>query len=41
MAANGNIDGATQTYESFVGFVKWGTFACAAVAALVVVLIAS
>ncbi|WP_255325576.1 MULTISPECIES: aa3-type cytochrome c oxidase subunit IV [Sphingobium] len=32
---------ATQTYEGFISLVKWGTIACALVAALVVVLIAS
>ncbi|PZU65586.1 MAG: hypothetical protein DI554_07095 [Sphingobium sp.] len=28
MASDGNIQSATQTYEGFVGFVKWGTIAC-------------
>lgn len=41
MASEGNMKSATQTYEGFVSLVKWGTIACALVAALVVVLIAS
>jgi hypothetical protein len=40
MASEGNIKNATHTYAGFVSFVKWGTIACAAAAALVVVLIA-
>lgn len=41
MASEGNMKSATQTYEGFVSIMKWGTVACAVVAALVVVLIAS
>ncbi len=41
MASEGNMKSATQTYEGFISLVKWGTIACALVAALVVVLIAS
>ncbi|ATP20664.1 aa3-type cytochrome c oxidase subunit IV [Sphingobium yanoikuyae] len=41
MASDGNIQSATQTYEGFVGFVKWGTIACLIVAAIVVLLISS
>jgi hypothetical protein len=41
MASEGNLDSATQTYEGFVSLVKWGTIACALIAAIVVVLISS
>lgn len=41
MAAEGKMQDATQTYEGFVSFVKWGTIASVILAALVVVLIAS
>ncbi|RSU57441.1 aa3-type cytochrome c oxidase subunit IV [Sphingobium yanoikuyae] len=41
MASDGNIKSATQTYEGFVGFVKWGTIACLIAAAIVVLLISS
>jgi hypothetical protein len=39
MASEGNLKAATETYGSFVGFVKWGTIATVALAALVVLLI--
>ncbi|MFC3442142.1 aa3-type cytochrome c oxidase subunit IV [Sphingobium rhizovicinum] len=39
MASNGNMKAAEQTYSGFIGFVKWGTIASVAVAALVVLLI--
>lgn len=41
MAADGNMKNATQTYESFVGFVKWGTITCVILAAIVVLAISS
>lgn len=41
MASDNNIKAAAQTYGAFVGFVKWGTIACIAIAALVVLLISS
>lgn len=41
MAAEQNLESATQTYTSFVFLMKWGTIASAIVAALVVLLIAS
>lgn len=40
MASNGNIESAAQTYEGFLGLMKWGTVASVIVAALVVLLIA-
>ncbi|MEV4934567.1 aa3-type cytochrome c oxidase subunit IV [Sphingobium sp. LMA1-1-1.1] len=40
MASDGNMKSATQTYEGFVALIKWGTIACALVAALVILLIA-
>lgn len=41
MASNENMKAASQTYEGFVGLMKWGTVASVAVAAIVVLLIAS
>ncbi|WP_022683047.1 aa3-type cytochrome c oxidase subunit IV [Sphingobium bisphenolivorans] len=41
MASEGNMDSANQTYAGFVSLVKWGTIASVALAALVVLLIAS
>ena len=41
MAAEGNMESATQTYAGFVSLMKWGTIASAVVGALVVLLIAS
>ncbi|HEX7742528.1 MAG TPA: aa3-type cytochrome c oxidase subunit IV [Sphingobium sp.] len=41
MASEGNMESASQTYSGFVSMVKWGTIACAILAAIVVVLIAS
>lgn len=40
MAGNSDIKDARKTYSSFLGFLKWGTIASAAVAVLVVLLIA-
>lgn len=39
--ASDNIKTATQTYDAFVGFVKWGTIVSVALAALVVLLIST
>ncbi|MHA6768356.1 aa3-type cytochrome c oxidase subunit IV [Sphingobium ummariense] len=41
MASEDNMKSATQTYEGFVGLMKWGTIASVAVAALVVLLISN
>ena len=41
MASNGNMKSANQTYHSFVGLMKWSTIASVAVAAVVVLLIAT
>ena len=41
MTNNGDIKDATKTYESFMGALKWGTIVSFAVAAFVVILIAS
>lgn len=41
MASNGNMKNAEQTYSGFVGLMKWGTIASVAVAAVVVLLIAT
>lgn len=41
MAPKGDIAEAEKTYTSFVGLMKWGTIASVALAALVVILIAS
>ena len=41
MASEGNMKASNQTYDSFIGFVKWGTIVSVALAALVVLLISS
>lgn len=41
MASDGNIKNAAQTYEGFVGLMKWGTIASVVVAAIVVLLIST
>ena len=41
MASEGNVERATQTYEGFVSFVKWGTIVSVILTAIVVVLISS
>lgn len=41
MSSDQNYNAAEQTYEGFVGLVKWGTIGCIVVAAIVVLLIAS
>ncbi|MDF0545969.1 aa3-type cytochrome c oxidase subunit IV [Sphingobium sp. H39-3-25] len=41
MASGNDIKSATETYAGFVGVMKWGTIACIAVAALVILLISS
>ena len=40
MASGTNIDSARNTYAGFVGLMKWGTIACFAVGAMVVLIIA-
>ena len=39
MASPNDIKGSQQTYSGFINAAKWGTVACALVAALVVYLI--
>ena len=41
MAGNPDLKDATKTYSSFLSLMKWGTAASVALAALVVLLIAS
>jgi len=41
VAGQSDIKSATQTYSGFIAMMKWGTVATIAVAALVVLLIAS
>lgn len=41
MASEGNMKAANDTYGSFIGFVKFGTIASIAIAALVVLLIST
>ncbi|WP_336959328.1 aa3-type cytochrome c oxidase subunit IV [Sphingobium aquiterrae] len=41
MASGNDMKSATETYAGFVGLMKWGTVACVAVAALVILLISS
>lgn len=41
MSSDQNYRAAEQTYNGFVGLVKWGTIGCIIVTALVVLLIAS
>lgn len=41
MAGNGDMKAHQQTYDGFVGLLKWGTIASALVVALVVYLLAS
>ena len=41
MASEGSMESASQTYEGFVSFVKWGTIISVIIAALVVLLISS
>ena len=41
MASGMDMKSANQTYDSFIGFVKFGTIACLAIGALVVLLISS
>lgn len=41
MAGNGDLKAHEQTYEGVMGMLKWGTVACFALAALVVLLIAT
>lgn len=41
MSQNMDMKAATQTYEGFIGFMKWGTIISFAVGALVVLLIAT
>lgn len=40
MAKIDNMKAARGTYESFIGMAKWGTIACAIIAAIVVMIIA-
>jgi len=40
MASSHDIKASQQTYSGFIAAAKWGTLACALVAALVVYLIA-
>ncbi len=41
MAENPDMKAPRQTYASFLGLMKWGTVACVAIAAFVVLLISS
>jgi len=36
MASGNDIKAAQQTYGSFISWAKWGTIACAVIAAIVV-----
>ena len=40
MAGNGDMKAHVSTYSSVIGMLKWGTVACAVIAALVIWLIA-
>jgi hypothetical protein len=39
MAGNGDMKAHVSTYSSVIGMLKWGTVACAVIAALVIWLI--
>lgn len=39
MASEGNLKAAQDTYAGFLNFMKWGTIASVAVAAIVILLI--
>lgn len=41
VSSDQNYRAAAQTYEGFVGMVKWGTIGCILVATFVVLLLAS
>jgi hypothetical protein len=41
MTSNDNMEEARRTYESVIGWLKWGTAGAAVVTAIVVLLIAS
>lgn len=40
MASGNDMKSANETYDGFIGLVKWGTISCAIVAAIVVFIIA-
>ncbi|MBS7668453.1 MULTISPECIES: aa3-type cytochrome c oxidase subunit IV [Croceicoccus] len=40
MATKDNMKAARSTYEGFISMTKWGTIACAIIAAIVVMIIA-